>query len=164
MIRHWEGFVISSTYSPILVDSSRTGSHYYYASDRSDPRFFIEASVRTERGESILSFIVVAKRPDGTRGQVRGSEFFTPMMDHFGDAVVDVIEGQWETTNPDWTTNLEAFNLLTASSTITEAAAATQVPTGIYAAQRGYSKVTVVTANPVGARGTYTEVVVQFRK
>jgi hypothetical protein len=114
--------------------------------------------------EQILSFIVVARLPDGSRGQVRGMEFFTAMMDHFGNAAVDVIEGQWETTNPDWTTNLEAFNRITGSSNVTEVAAATQVPTGIYAIRRGYSQVTVVTANPVGARGRYTEIRVQFRK
>jgi hypothetical protein len=115
-------------------------------------------------GEQTLSFIVVAQLRGGTRGQVRGSEFFTAMMDHFGNAAVDVIEGQWETTNPDWTTNLEAFNRITGSTNVTEAVAATQVPTGIYATRRGYSKVAVVTANPVGARGKYTEVLVQFRK
>ena len=85
-------------------------------------------------------------------------------MDHFGDSAVDVIEGEWVTTNPDWTTNLEAFNRITGSTNLTEAVAATQVPTGIYAARRGYSHVTIVTANPVGARGNYSEVVVQFRK
>jgi hypothetical protein len=35
-----------------------------------------------------------------------------------------VIEGQWEITNPDWTTNLEAFNRITGSSNTTEAIAA----------------------------------------
>lgn len=111
-----------------------------------------------------MSFIVVAELRDGTRGQVRGTEFFTAMMDHFGDAAVDVIEGQWETTNPDWTTNLDAFNRVTGSTNATEAVAATQVPTGMYATRRGYSKVTVERADPVGARGKYTEVLVHFRK
>jgi hypothetical protein len=148
----------------LRVDPSQTGSHAYSASDSTDPRFSIEASIRTVRGEQILSFLVVAQLRDGTRGRLRGSEFFNAMMDHFGDAAVDVIEGQWETTNPDWTTNLEAFNRITGSSNVTEAIAATQVPTGIYAIRRGFSKVTIVTANPVGARGKYTEVLLQFRK
>jgi hypothetical protein len=148
----------------LQVDPSRTDPNTYYASDRTDPRIHIEASIRSAGGEQTLSFIVVTQLRDGTRGQVKGSEFFNAMMDHFGNAAVDVIEGQWETTNPEWTTNLEAFNRLTGSSNVTEAVAASQVPTGIYAIRRGYSKVTIVTANPVGARGKYTEVVVQFRK
>ena len=86
------------------------------------------------------------------------------MMDHFGDAAVDVIEGQWEATNRNWITNLEEFNRVTGSTTTTEAFAATRVPTGIFATRRGYSKVTVIAANPLGARGQYTEVLVQFRK
>ena len=148
----------------LRVDPNQSGPSTYYASDSTDARFRIEACVRTEMGERILSFIVVAQLRDGTRGRVRGIEFFTAMMDHFGNAAVDVIEGQWETTNPDWTTNLEAFNRITGSTNATEAVAATQVPTGIYAIRRGYTKVNVVTANPAGARGNYIEVLVRFRK
>lgn len=147
------------------MDPSQTGLSAYYASDRTNPRFYIEASIRTEGSERFLSFIVVAQLPDGTRGQLlRGSDFFNAMMDHFGIAAVDVIEGQWETTNPDWSANLDAFNRITGSNSITEAAAAAQTPTGMYAARRGYTKVTIVIANPIGARGKYTEVLVQFRK
>ena len=146
------------------VDPARTGSRMYYAADSSDPRFFIEASLRVEGAETILSFIVVAESPDGTRGCATGSESFTAMMDHFGDAAVDVIEGQWEATNPNWATNLLAFNSLTGSTSLGEAEAAARVPTGKYATRRGYSKVTVVRANPVGARGRYSEVLVEFRK
>jgi hypothetical protein len=148
----------------IRVDPNQTGPSAYYATDRTDPRFYIEASLRTSGGETVLSFIVVAQLPDGTRGQVRGSEFFTAMMDHFGNAVVDVIEGQWETTNPAWMTNLDAFNAVTGTTNVTEEVAATRVPTGIYATRRGYTKVTVVKALPVGARGSYTEVLVEYRK
>jgi hypothetical protein len=81
------------------VDPARTASNAYLAADTSDPRIFIEGSVRSERGEAILSFIVVAELPDGTRGRVRGAEFFTAMMDHFGDDAIDAIEGQWELSN-----------------------------------------------------------------
>jgi hypothetical protein len=148
----------------IQVDSSQTGPRAYFATDATDPRFSIEASLRTRGTETILSFIVVAELPDGTRGQVRGSEFFTAMMNHFGDAAVDVIEGQWETTNAAWATNLTAFNRITAATNVTEEGAATQVPTGIYATRRGYTRVTVVKALPPRARGHYTEVLVEFRK
>lgn len=146
------------------VDPDRTSHSAYFASDVTDARSFIEACIRDTGGERILSFIVVAELPDGTRGQVRGSEFFTAMMVHFGDAAVDAIEGQWELTNPDWTANLVEFNRITGSTNLTEAMAAARVPTGIFATRRGYSKISVVASNPIGARGRYKEVSVQFRK
>jgi hypothetical protein len=148
----------------IQIDPNQTGPRAFFAADAADSRFHIEASLRTRGTETILSFVVVAELPDGTRGQVRGSEFFTAMMDHFGNAAVDVIEGQWEATNAAWTTNLSAFNKVTGTTTITEEVAATQVPTGIYATRRGYTKVTVVKALPIGSRGSYTEVLIEFRK
>lgn len=107
---------------------------------------------------------MVAELLDGTRGRVRGSEFFTAMMDHFGNDAVDVIEGQWEAANADWGTNLKVFNAIMGSSAATEVEAATRVPTGIYATRRGFTNVTVVRALPLGARGNYTEVVIEFRK
>jgi hypothetical protein len=148
----------------IRVDPNQTGPNAYFAADRTDPRFHIEASLRTRGTETILSFIVIAELPDSTRGQVRGKEFFNAMMDHFGDAAVDVIEGQWETTNTAWATNLNVFNAITGTTNATEEVAATRVPTGIYATRRGYTNVTVVKALPVGARGNYTEVLVEYRK
>lgn len=148
----------------LVVDLSHTGPDSFVAEDASDPRFRIEASVRTDGGERVLSFLVVAELPDGTRGQLRGVEFFTAMLDHFGDAAVDVIEAQWEAVNPHWATNLTAFNRLTGSTRLTEAEAATRVPTGIYATRRGFATVSVVAAAPPGARGKYTAVVVRFRK
>jgi hypothetical protein len=148
----------------IVVDPRLTGPRSFFASDATDGRFHIEASLRFASGESVLSFIVVAELPDGTRGQVHGSEFFAAMMDHFGNDAVDVIEGQWENTNAAWTTNLKAFNTITGTTSEPEEVAATQVPTGIYAIRRGYTKVTVVEARPPGARGNYTNVLVEFRK
>lgn len=148
----------------ILVDPGQTGPRAFFATDATDPRFFIEASLRTRGTETILSFIVVAELPDGARGQARGSEFFTAMMDHFGNDAVDVIEGQWETTNPAWTTNLIAFNRITGATNTTEADAAKLVPTGIYATRRGYVNATVTRIRPIGARGQYTQVIVEFRK
>lgn len=148
----------------IRADLGRCSPDTFAAADSGDPRFFIEASVRSDRGERVLSFLVVAELSDGTRGRVRGVEFFAAMMAHFGTSAVDVIEGQWEATNPAWSTNLEAFNRITGATADPEAAAAIQVPTGIYATRAGYTNVTVVTANPPGARGRYTEVLVRFRR
>lgn len=148
----------------LQVEPSKTGPRSFYAADVSDTRFHIEASLRTVGSEYVLSFIVLAELLDGTRGQVRGSEFFNAMMDHFGNDAVDVIEGQWETINPIWGTNLKAFNTIFVTTNVTEEAAATRVPTGIYATRRGYSNVTIVQALPPGKRGSYTEVLVEFRK
>lgn len=148
----------------LIVDPTQTGPRGFYASDATDPRFHIEASIRTASGEEVLSFIVVAQLPDGTRGAIRGSEFFTAMMDHFGDAAVDVIEGQWEASNLAWSTNLDEFNRITGSTAIPVDVAATMVPTGIYATRRGFMRVELVTLKPNQARGNYTEVVVWFRK
>jgi hypothetical protein len=155
----------SQTPNPNLqVDPNCSGPRSFLAVDVTDTRFHIEGCLRIVGSENILSFIVVAELPDGTRGHVRGSEFFAAMMDHFGDAAVDVIEGQWETTNPDWTTNLKAFNMIIGTTNTIEEIAATRVPTGIYATRRGYTKVAVVKAFPPGASGNYTEVLVEFRK
>lgn len=148
----------------LSVDPTRTDSRGYYASDSSDPRFHIEAGLRGDAGEQVLSFVVVAQLPDGTRGMVRGSKFFTAMMDHFGDAAVDVIEGQWEDNNPAWSTNLDEFNRITGSTPVPEEVAATMVPTGIYATRRGFTRVTLISLRPRRARGRYTHVLVRFRK
>jgi hypothetical protein len=146
------------------VDPNRTNNNAFFASDATDNRFFIAASIRYFAKERILSFIVVAELPDGTRGQVRGSEFFNAMMDHFGNAAIDVIEGQWETDNLEWTTNLTVFNTITGSSSLSPEAAAALTPTGTYAVRRGFPNVRVLLADPPGADGSYTKVLVQFRK
>ncbi len=148
----------------VVVDSDLTDARAFFAVAAADTRFFIEASLRTSGSETVLSFIVVAELPDGTRGKVRGSEFFAAMMNHFGAGAIDVIEGQWETTNAAWATNLNAFNAITGTTNATDEVAATRVPTGIYATRFGYTKVTVVKAVPPAARGSYTEVLVEFRK
>lgn len=148
----------------LRIDPGQTGPRAFYAFDATDPRFHIEAALRVSGGENVLGFIVVAELPDGTRGRVRGHEFFAAMMDNFGNDAVDVIEGQWEVANALWGTNLSAFNALTAASHVSERDAAAQVPTGKYATRRGFTKLTVVRALPVGARGRYTDVLVEYRK
>jgi hypothetical protein len=137
----------------LQVDHSQIGPRAFYAFDATDPRFHVEAALRVSGGENVLGFIVVDELPDGTRGRVRGREFFAAMMDYFGDDAVDVIEGQWEAANPIWGTNLKAFNATTGTGNVSERDAAARVPTGKYATRRGFTKVTVVRALPVGARG-----------
>ena len=135
----------------------------YRAEDRTDPSsFFIEGSLRIERGETILSFLEVAELPDGTRGSVRGFEFFDAMMNHFGSSV-NVIEGEWTRTNPNWVTNLQAFNRASlVLAKLEDAAAAT--PTGKYAARLNFTKIEIVRSRPVGAIGQFNRVVVRFRR
>ena len=132
----------------------------YHAEDRSDSRFFIEGSLRAG---GILSFLVIAELPDGTRGSVSGAEFFEAMMNAFGAANVTVIEGAWSAANPAWLANLTTFNTALRQGA-THEAAATKTPTGKYATRKGYTTVTIVHALPAGARGQYDDVLVQFTK
>ena len=149
----------------IVIDANQTDARAFVAADRHDSRFFIEGGLRTVGSEHVLSFIVMARLFDGTRGTVRRIDFFTAMMDHLGDDNVDVIEGQWEDQNPEWGTNLEAFNnLLRTNPSLDELGAAARVPTGIYAIRRGYSHLTIKTLEPKHARGFYKDVLVEFRK
>lgn len=148
----------------IRVDPGQSGPRAFYAFDAADPRFHIEATVRVSGGENVLGFIVVAELPDGTRGRVRGHEFFAAMMDHFGDDAVDVIEGQWEDLNPAWTTNLTVFNRIVGTSSVTLSDAAARTPTGVYATRRGFGQVSIERAEPKSARGYYAVVLVQFRR
>jgi hypothetical protein len=148
----------------LRVDPGQTGPRAFFAADGTDPRFHIEAALRVSGGENVLGFIVVAELPDGTRGRVRGHEFFAAMMDHFGNDAVDVIEGQWEDLNPAWTTNLTVFNRILGTLSVTLADAAARTPTGVYATRRGFQRVSIERAEPTYARGYYTTVLVQFRR
>lgn len=147
----------------LQIDSNQCGPRSFFELDATDPRFHIEASLRVVGNENVLSFIVVAELFDGSRGRVRGSQFFTAMMDHFGNDAVDVIEGQWEDLNPAWVTNLKVFNKVLGTTSVTLPDAATRTPTGIYATRRGYTDVSVVRAEPKWARGNYAAVLVEFR-
>ncbi len=84
-------------------------------------------------------------------------------MDAFGAAAVTAIEGAWSAANPDWLTNLTAFNTALLQGD-TDEVAATKTPTGKYATRKGYTKVTIVHALPAGARGHYDDVLVRFTK
>jgi hypothetical protein len=131
----------------------------FRAEDCSDSRFFIEGSVRAG---GILSFLVVAQLRDGTRGTVSGAEFFEAMWTALASQVT-VIEAEWSATNPDWVTNLNAFNdaILRGAS---DEVAATQTPTGKYATRKMYTRVAIIRALPAGARGQYQDVLVHFTK
>jgi hypothetical protein len=148
--------VASSPINPNIRETRTPTS--YRGEDCTDSRFFIEGSLRAG---GILSFLVVAELPDGTRGVVSGAELFEAMMAAFGGAAVTAIEGAWSNANPDWRTNLDAFNAATLQGD-SEEVAATRTPTGKYATRKGCTKVTVVHALPAGATGHYSDVLVRF--
>jgi hypothetical protein len=59
-------------------DVAHKTARTYRAEDAmNQTKFFIEGSVRSDGGEHLLSFLVVSELADGTRGTVRGVEFFT---------------------------------------------------------------------------------------
>lgn len=146
----------------------------YYADDRTDPDFFLEATVQPRSGENVLTFIVLAVKPgpNGTtiRSAVRGSEFFEAMWAHFAAAgtVIDVIQAEWTTApllgSAAFTTNLEAFNAAVLLHPTPEAAALYGTPTGRYARKKGYTAVTVVQALRSAPAGRFYDVIVQFRR
>jgi hypothetical protein len=159
--------VQSSPINPNLQEDTTFNTRVgYRATDRTSPQdFFIEGSVRLENGENILTFLVVTEVPGQPRGMVRGAEFFAAMMGYFAaiGTAVDVIEAEWSNTNPRWVTNLDAFNKESGLRPTLEEAA-THAPTGKYATRHQYTKVEVVRANPPGATGAYTDVLVRFRR
>jgi hypothetical protein len=154
--------VPNSSTNPDLVEDPNNTTDTYEAHDRHDSRFNILGSIRTVRGERILSFIVVAELPGGIRGALRGSEFFAAMMAHFGNTV-DVIHAEWSDNDPKLMTNLDTFNAATATGDTLEVAA-TKTPTGKYAHREKYTRVQIDRALPVGATGKYNDVSIFFRR
>jgi hypothetical protein len=147
----------------IKEDPAQSSATSYRGEDCLDPRFFIEGSVRSG---GILSFLVVAELRDGTRSPsgIRGQDFFDAMLDHFiaQGTTVSIIEAEWQASNPDWRTNLDAFNKALQAGD-DEKVAATKTPTGVYATRRGYVNVDPQRLNPPGQKGTYTDVLIHFR-
>jgi hypothetical protein len=162
-----------SPLNPYIREASSTNTATgYYAEDRVDPDFFIEASVTQINGEKVLSFVVQALKMclSGAiiRGRIKGIDFFDTMWDHFQllGTHIDVIQGEWSDApligNVSFTTNLDSFNkAVLVYSTLDEAALEDTV-TGKYAKKYGYSKVSISQVH--GQRGVYTHVVVQFRR
>jgi hypothetical protein len=99
----------------------------FEATDDVDPRFHILGTL----GSGLLRFEAVARLPDGTKGHLRGREFFDAMMRHFG-VRVRTIEGNWNRWSG-LTTNLDLFNLATAAGLTSEQAAILATKTGQWA-------------------------------
>jgi hypothetical protein len=148
----------------IKEDPAQCTATGYRGEDCRDARFFIEGSVRSG---GILRFLVVAELSDGTRSPsgIRGKDFFNTMLDHFTamGTTVNVIEAEWLAGNPDWMTNLVAFNTALQAGD-DEKVAATKTPTGVNATRRGYTNVDPLRLNPPGQKGNYTDVLIHFKK
>jgi hypothetical protein len=163
--------------SDIQERTSTNTATGYRAEDRTDPDFFIEASIANIGGETILSFVVLAVKtgPRGStiRGKIKGGEFFDAMWAHFASrgTSIDVIQAEW-TDAPlspvaTFTTNLDAFNKAIQLFSSAEDAALQGTPTGHYASKKGYTRVNFVHTLPTllpKQNGPFTEVVVQFRR
>lgn len=129
----------------------------FRAEDRSDPRFFIFATL----GSGVLRFEVVAQLPNGGRGSVTGKELFAAMMAHFGGKV-RIIEGNWSRASG-LTTNIDQVNRATAAGLrVKDAASLTW--TGLRASECGYDKVTVTYEDPPAAQGNYDTIRVEFSR
>ena len=131
----------------------------YEAVDSTDDRFYIAGSLKG----GVITFSFVAELADGTRGTVRGGEFFQAMVNHFGLGNIQFIDGEWNIGTPALMTNIDAFNKATAAGD-SEAIAATKTPTGRLAARIGFTKVNSIIALPAKATGNYTDVLVQFKR
>jgi len=128
----------------------------FWAEDDADKRFYIVGTL----GSGLLRFEVIARLADGTRGNVRGRDFFDAMMQHFG-VKVRIIEGTW-TRAHGLTTNLDLFNQATAAGLGPEQAALVATKTGQWADAHGFTKVVFQKLQPRNAPGHYDEVVVRF--
>ncbi len=148
----------SSAHPGIKELTPPTSATVYKAEDCTDPTFYIFGTV----GSGVLKFEVVTKTSTKS-SNIRGEDFFNAMMDHFGSSV-KIIEGNWDDTNPERTSNLDYFNKATGSSNISLEQAALVAPrTGQWADGRGYTKVKFITLDPNDtARGKFTKVVVQY--
>jgi hypothetical protein len=129
----------------------------FEATDDADDRFFIFGTLRS----GLLWFDVVSRLSDGTKGQIRGREFFDAMMAHFGGKV-KIIQGRWDRSSG-LTTNLDLFNKATMVLPL-EQAALVATKTGQWADDYGYSKVTINRLVPPYAIGQYEEVRVNFTR
>ncbi len=85
------------------------------------------------------------------------------MLDHFiaMGTTVCIIEAEWQATNPDWRTSLDAFNIALQAGD-DEKVAATKTPTGVYATRRGYTN--VEPKRTIGQKGSFTDVLIHFKK
>lgn len=146
----------------VKVIAAQTSATTFRAEDCTDPDFFIFGTV----GSGLLKFEVVRKLP-GKTSTITGREFFDAMWAHLGSRV-KVIEGSWDTTNPQRVDNLNRFNQATANPNVPlEVAALLATRTGQWADDLGYTKVGFVLLDPdpqtdPKARGNFTKVIVHF--
>jgi len=134
----------------IKVDPAQTSATTFRAEDGTDPNFFIAGRLTG----GVLTFVVVAELPDGRHGNVRGTEYFDAMIDHFGVGNIQQIMGVWGTLFG-LDANLMEFNQNTTpgANQLPDDEAATETWTGRRARDKGLTKATVVFKDPTNAPG-----------
>jgi hypothetical protein len=144
----------------IKIITPPTSATVFRAEDCTDSDFYVFGTV----GSGVLKFEVVRKTSTKS-SNITGEEFFDAMMASLGSSV-KVIEGNWDSMNPERASNLDYFNNATGSSNISlDDAAHVTTRTGQWANKHGYSKVKFISLDPNHtARGKFTRVVVQFSK
>jgi len=142
----------------LAVVQAQTTATTFRAEDATDSDFFIFGTL----GSGVLKFEVVRKLPSKI-STIIGQEFFDAMVAHFGLKNIKIIEGSWDSTNPQRADNLTRFNQATANPKIPlDVAAIIATRTGQWADALGYNKATFVDLDPPNARGAFTKVIVHF--
>jgi hypothetical protein len=141
----------------IAVDP-RSDPAFYYATDRTNPNFFISGTLK----QGVLEFTVLTKLP-GQIGVVSGTDFFAAMLAHFTPGRVQGIKGVW-IAGIGLDTNIDEFNTLTRNG-LSDPDAARRVWTGRRASDYGFINVTIDFKDPPGNHpGQYNEVVALFSR
>lgn len=132
----------------------------YQAVDNQDPRFFIHGTIL----RSGLHFTLrVRDLKTQERSIIPAKDFFDAMMNHLepGDPPFYVINGTWDITNLDLSSNLWKFNSLVGIG-YDHISAAKETFTGRLAADWGYTEIVFVRLEPINTTSNFTHIKVQF--
>jgi hypothetical protein len=148
----------------VVVDGRGTTPTTFFAHDAADPRFSVRG--RIDPHTDYLTFRIVTRiLSTGERSAVAAEDLFDAMMAHFGrqpGGLPEVIRGIWDSSDPEFVTNLERFNAALAAGD-DEPAAAGKTFTGRVARKYHYHTVVMgVTDPPTGP--PYTKVSVYFKR
>jgi hypothetical protein len=149
----------------LVVDPQGTTAISFFAYDSADRRFCI--SGRIDPHSDYLTFRIVTRiLSTGEKSAVKPEELFDAMMAHFGQqpgGLPEAIRGIWDSSDPEFVTNLERFNAALAAGN-DEATAARATFTGRMATKYGYNTVVVGVTDPPNGPPPYTKVNVYFKK
>ena len=110
-----------------------------------------------------LTFSIIAKLIDSSRGAVSGKQLFAAMIAHFGSSNIREIKAIW-VDNPGMDDNLNAFNHWTDPSLggLSREEAATKTWTGQRAVESGFPNVVIHFDDPPLA-GHHENIIVLFK-